>query len=122
MIYSFVNNQLASAQYLFNDVHSNYNDYISDYNQLKALLENKYGKSTQDDEKWTATVSHNIDKGMAIGMGYLTYLSIWETPATNIYLMLFGDNFDFNFSLSYKSKQLTSKEKERDQTKEMDNL
>lgn len=122
LIYSFINDKLFSGNYLFSDKHSNYNEYINDYLNIKALLEEKYGKYTDNDQKWTQKINFELDKGMAVAMGYLNYLSSWKTDATEIDLLLFGDNLDVKLGISYRSIKYLKEAREQEKNEELENL
>ena len=48
IFYIFAENKLARAAYMFNEQHSNRNNYINDYNEIKQLLQDKYGAPSDD--------------------------------------------------------------------------
>lgn len=108
--YIFVNNKLSGAGYYIQQEHVNQNDYIDDYNKLKDLLIQKYGKPVNDEVLWKNPLykDRNKDWGLAISMGHLVYNVFWETPSTEISLFLEGDNFEINFYIRYVSKELKS--------------
>lgn len=122
LIYSFINDKLYSGNYLFIDKHTNFNEYINDYLNLKALLEEKYGKYTDNDQKWTQKINFDMDKGMAVAMGYLNYLSSWKTDATEIDLLLFGDNLEVKLGISYRSIKYLQEAREQKINEELENL
>jgi hypothetical protein len=48
--------------------------------------------------------------GKALSLGYLTYLSYWDTKNTEISLLLKGEDSKIDFWLEYKSKALANLE------------
>jgi len=44
--------------------------------------------------------------GMAISVGHLVYAVQWETPTTEIGIMLMGNNYKINLGIFYESKEL----------------
>jgi hypothetical protein len=113
LFYSFLNSgKLESGGYMFDIEHMNQNDYIDDYTMLKNLLTSKYGKPIEDKTNWKNDLYKNYPQyyGMAIGMGYLTYKSIWVTEnqttkvKTKIILFLYGDNLEVHITLGYHDK------------------
>jgi hypothetical protein len=106
--YIFVKNKLASAGYYINEEHSNKNAYIDDYEKLKDLLSKKYGDPINDDVVWRDDFykKDKSDWGLAISIGDLIYKSFWETPTTEIELLLSGDNYNIELGIKYTSKEL----------------
>lgn len=106
--YIFFKNQLAQAIYMINENHSNDTEYISDYEDLKNLLVEKYGKPSMDEIFWKNDLYEDDPEnyGMAISVGHLTYMSKWDFSDTNLILILSGDNYDINFGIAYYSKEL----------------
>ena len=112
--YIFVENKLASAGYYINEEHSNKNAYIDDYEKLKDLLSKKYGNPIRDDVIWRDDLykEDKVDWGLAISIGDLTYQASWETPTTEIELLLSGDNYNIELVIKYVSKELKDWAKE----------
>ena len=120
--YDFLENILYNAAYEFLEEHTNKNDYINDYEDLKNILIEKYDKLIIDKIEWKDDL-YKDDKsewGMAISVGDLKYYSFWETPTTIIGLMLSGDNYEITLTLSYRSKKLKEwvEQKELEKAKE----
>lgn len=116
-IYVFLEDKLYNGGYVFNEEHTNKNDYIDDYEELKEILTEKYGKPDEKKlwslhdrgEMYWKDDSYRDDRsrwGMAISKGDLAYGSIWETPTTDIELILDGDNYDVSLRIRYISKEL----------------
>jgi len=106
--YIFLENKLYRAAYIFSEEHTNKNDYINDYEALKTILIDKYGKPKSDKIVWRDNLykDDKEDWGFAIGMGHLIYGSVWENSITNIQLILTGDNYEVNLALLYESREL----------------
>ena len=108
VLYSFTNDKLTSASYLFEQKHTNQNDYIDDYNRLKKFLSKKYGDPLTDIIDWSNELyKDNYDAwGMAVGMGYLIFKSSWLNDKSSIALLLMGENFKINMGITYISLEL----------------
>lgn len=109
IIYIFAENSLVRARYVFNDNHTNDNDYIGDYNSLKSVLKQKYGAPVDSQQNWKNDLYKDrmLDWGMAIKVGHLSYFSKWNTKSTYIQLYLGGDNYKTSLIIEYKSAKLT---------------
>ena len=107
-VYNFLQDKLYSSKYIFNGTHTNKNDYIYDYENLKEILIKKYGKPKADEVVWKNDLYKNDKQewGMAISVGHLTYGAIWETPSTEIGLILVGNNYRIMLVIGYDSKEL----------------
>lgn len=112
VIYIFTNNKLTRAKYLMREEHSNKNQYITDYDAMKSLLSQKYGKSSKDEVFWRNELYKDdySDWGFAISLGHLVYYSSWETETTSIFLLLNGENYNLNTEIEYQSKALEDEE------------
>lgn len=110
--YSFMQNKLYESSYsigtTLGEVHSNKNDYIDDYENLKELFTKKYGKPKREEVIWKNDLFKNKkqDWGTAISIGHLGYVATWETPTTEIGMVLAGNNYEIFLSVGYKSKEL----------------
>lgn len=117
VIYNFVNNKLYSSGYMSLEKHTNENLYIIDYEKMKELLINKYGKPS--DRWWNTNKEYNemiwIDDlyknksnewGFAVSIGDLVYQSCWNTNEVGIVLSLKGDNYKISFGVAYYNKEL----------------
>lgn len=106
--YFFLEDKLYRSGYLLNETHTNENDYIDDYKNLKDILIKKYEKPVKDKIEWKND-SYKYDKiewGLAISVGDLIYDTRWETNNTEITLRLSGDNYKIYLVLRYESKEL----------------
>jgi uncharacterized lipoprotein YehR (DUF1307 family) len=110
--YIFVQDKLVRAKYMFHPQHDNLNDYITDQNNIKKALEKRYGKATRERTIWSNELYTKIPSqwGIALGQGYVTFLSLWDAPKTEITLTLKGENSKIDLWLEYKSKALAKLE------------
>ncbi|MBA7586386.1 hypothetical protein ES708_28384 [subsurface metagenome] len=106
--YTFLEDKLYNAGYVFTGKHSNRNLYIDDYKRLKEILIKKYGKPKDEIVFWSDDLFKNDRSqwGLAVSIGDLSYGAGWETPTTKIELMLWGDNYKISLVLAYDSREL----------------
>jgi len=106
--YSFLQDKLYNTGYVFVGEHSNKNDYIRDYKNLKEILAKKYGKPKSDRTTWDNDLYKNDRSkwGFAVSLGHLSYGAIWETSNTFITLVLNGDNYEITLLAAYDSRKL----------------
>lgn len=111
--YIFEDDKLVRAKYMFRQQHSDLNAYITDHNNMKKALVKKYGKAKKERTIWTNDLYTKIPSqwGIALGQGYLTYLSSWNTKNSVIILTLKGQNDKIDLWLEYVSKTLAKSEK-----------
>jgi hypothetical protein len=116
IIYIFVDAGLCRAKYVLNERHSNKNDYILDYADLKAILVDKYGEPAKDDKFWKDDLYKNdLSKwGMAVAAGDLLYYSEWHPEGIVIAMMMKGDNYNIVTAIEYSSNELKPIEKNKD--------
>jgi hypothetical protein len=110
--YIFVQDKLVRAKYMFHPQHNDLNAYITDQNNIKKALHKRYGKATKERTIWTNELYTNIPSqwGIALGQGYVTFISLWDTPKTEITVTLKGENGKIDLWLEYKSKALAKLE------------
>jgi len=122
IIYTFIEGKLVRGSYTFTKTHTNKNDYISDYNDLKETLIKKYGKPIKDTHIWKNDLFRNDYQqwGFAISLGHLVYKATWEKSNTNILLILCGDNYEITHTLFYYSKELENLEEKAKEKKTLD--
>ena len=119
--YYFSDDKLVRGRYVLSGEHSNQNDFIQDYQEIKAALETKYGPPETDEIIWR-NEGYRDDAnqyGYAISLGQLTYKADWEGEDTDITLQLSGDNYKITVFLEYTSNALRHLE-ERDRRATID--
>lgn len=110
--YIFVQDKLVRAKYMFHQQHEGPDAYITDRDNIKKALEKKYGKAEKDRKIWKNELYTKIPSqwGIALGLGYVTFLSYWDTPKTEITLTLKGEDSRIDLWLEYRSKALAKLE------------
>lgn len=124
VIYIFAGDKLTRAKYSIIEEHSNKNDYISDFNSIKELLQKKYGIPKEDEKIWKNDLYKDdySQWGFAVSLGHLTYYSSWETEKTSVFYILNGENYDLKTVIEYSSKELSSVEDEIRNNKALSNF
>ena len=102
--YEFYHDSLWSAGYFFNETHTNQNDYIDDYNNIKEILLEKYGEPLAEEITWRNDLYKDDpqQQGFAISLGHLIYTSSWLFGDTFIYTFLGGENYKIQHGVSYR--------------------
>jgi len=123
-IYYFLENKLYRSAYIFTEKHVNKNAYIEDYENLKELLTNKYGKATWENVNWIDDFYKDIkgNWGLAVARGDLEYIITWETSITMVQMRLTGDNYKINLIIAYYSEELKDWAKEIQDKKSIKDL
>jgi hypothetical protein len=119
MGYVFVDDKLVRAKYMFRPQHPDLNVYITDHDTLEKVMVKKYGKPKKERTIWANDLYTNSPSqwGFALGEGYVTFISYWETPKSEITLTMQGKDNKIDFWLEYKSKVLGKLEKTDSQKK-----
>lgn len=119
IIYEFIDGKLVSGTYAIKDIHITNDLYLNDYNDLKKLLTEKYNKPNIDKEEWLNETfkGEKLYLNMAIGMGHVTYKSLWLLNSTKIFLVLSGSQGKAELLILYNSEKFSNIiEKQLDKT------
>lgn len=121
LVYQFVQNKLIGSSYKLDDNYLNSNRFIYTYNKFKEKLDQKYGPAQKDETIWSNDIYRNISskRGLALSLGHVEFLAIWETPDTMINCTLKEINYYVNCSVNYWSKEFSALKEE---LKKEDNL
>ncbi len=124
--YSFIQDKLVQAYYLLRENHTDHNKYITDYEDFKKIIFEKYGNPAVDEYKWTNNLFRGqSDKyGLALASGHVFGVAVWNTELTEISTYVGGDNFEILCSVRYlslKHKDLI-KQKKSEKQKEKENF
>jgi len=124
IIYAFAYDTLVKARYSIYEEHVNKNEYITDFEKLKEILNKKYGNPAKDRTTWVSNIykDNSRDWGLAISLGQLVYFTEWDTETTQIWLMLQGDNNQIQFSVEYTSTKYSYLDKKLEQENQFDEL
>ena len=121
--YKFIQTKLVRAFYLFRERHTNKNDFIHDYENIKEILTKEYGAPIVDNTIWHKDLYKDSRQewGFAVNLGHLVFETKWETQKTIIAHSLRGQNYKINHGISYKSKKLAYLIEKRKDEKDQDN-
>ncbi len=124
LLYIFVEGKLVRTKYIITEEHSNDNQYIMDYDTLKAALIKKYGEPSESNQLWKNDLykDDSQDWGLAISIGHLVDYARWETLQTDIVIGLYGDNYEVALEIQYSSKELKELEKKEEEKEALDVL
>lgn len=107
--YLFVDNKLFKTQYNFAEHHIDKSLYLDDYEKVKSLVAQRYGKPEGEAADWKdpqfKNDSHNW--GTALSLGHVEYRSRWKTSESEIVLSLFRVNKDVIMRIEYSGKQIS---------------
>jgi hypothetical protein len=117
--YIFVANKLVRSKYIFTEKHTNNNLFLSDYEEIKDILSEKYGPPGEDKSMWINKLYQDDRQywGMAVSAGHVRFWSTWDTPSTTIFHVLKGDNFKISLVTQYASKELKKLEQQSEKNK-----
>lgn len=90
--YTFYQDQLAQAKYVFEPQHDDSSHFIQDFHAVQNWISQSYGAPTSVQEIWLDTL-YQYDKslwGQALMRGHLVMVSEWKTGESRIALVLNG--------------------------------
>jgi uncharacterized repeat protein (TIGR01451 family) len=108
VVYQFLPSGLATAGYLFQDEYTNRNQYIDEYEEVKATLTRLYGPPSSDVVNWSDDLYRDdpSEHGLAVSLGHVIYSSEWTTDTTIIRHVLSGNNYEIEHAVIYNSIEL----------------
>ncbi|MDX2347584.1 MAG: hypothetical protein QNK38_01890, partial [Nitrospirota bacterium] len=92
LTYTFYEDHLGQAKYVFEPQHDDAVEYVQDFHTLKNWISQSYGLPTSVQEIWLEKL-YQYDQnlwGQAIMRGHLVMVAEWKNPGTDIVLMLNG--------------------------------
>ena len=92
LTYTFYEDHLGRATYVFEPQHDDAMGYVQDFHTLKNWINQSYGSPTSVQEIWLDQL-YQYDAslwGQAVQRGHLAMVAEWEKPGTDIVLMLNG--------------------------------
>ena len=83
---------------------------IQYYDDIKEKLTDKYGKPSRDKiNTINSLAKYSSDDAMALDLGYLSYITLWNTKDSDIYIALMKGEDGVVFILNYSKKGYESK-------------
>lgn len=124
IVYFFTNNLLTGGRYYFTEKHSNDNDYLSDYENMKELLSKKYGTPSTDNEYWKDDLYKDdySSWGFAVSYGHYVRYAGWESDKTDIEIVISGENFSIRHQIDYYSVEFKDMKEEAYTKEALDEL
>ena len=122
--YSFADNKLVSATYVFTEKHNNKYNYIKDYDKLQNLLTLKYGspfkydRSERDKDFDPMLINKGIYVEKEVEKGSTKYDATWHEDKTNIRLSIFGKGGEINTIIHYESNKYLNLIKQKEAEEE----
>ena len=106
--YLFVDNKLFKTQYNFVERHANKSQYLEDYEKVKTLVAERYGKPEGEAVDWNNSHYKNDTNnwGTALSLGHVEYRSRWLTSESEIILSLFKVDNDVLMRIEYSGKHI----------------
>ncbi|MDY7001091.1 MAG: hypothetical protein SVS15_04835 [Thermodesulfobacteriota bacterium] len=122
LLYFFAQNKLVRAVYFLDVEHSNKNDFIYEYEEIKEVLTEKYGRPIKDKTLWANYLYKNDRShwGLAISLGHVHFYSTWKKEDTRITNYLSGENSDIHCFVEYASIKLIHLEEQQQHKKNME--
>ena len=107
LIYLFVQNKLIGASYKLDENYLNSEHFIQTYKKFKEALEKKYGQPTRETTNWTNNRYKRVRAkwGLAVSLGQLDYVSVWDTPLATIKCSLRRENYNVLCLIEYASTE-----------------
>ena len=124
IVYTFVDGLLAQGGYVFMESHYENNDYIYDYSKINAYLSIKYGKPSEEGHIWYNKLfqKKQDDWGLALRLGYHSYLTLWQAGNTGIIHSLQGQDHKIVHLIQYQEKDIYERGRKNNLDSVLDSL
>ena len=93
---------LYKVIYAFMESHTNESFYITEFDNYKSSLTEKYGIPYEDKIINTSDLADNMEAGLAIEFGFTVYRTKWTFNNSNIFLGMYGDNGEIQILVSFE--------------------
>jgi len=92
LTYTFYEDHLGQAKYVFEPQHEDAVEYVQDFHTLKNWISQSYGLPTFVQEIWLDKLYQYDESlwGQAVKRGHLVMVAEWKNPGTDIVLVLDG--------------------------------
>lgn len=110
--YDFRDGSLVRGQYVFLQRPINrLNEFIDYYAAVKQALTDSYGRPIEDQVHWENDLYRPLPDywGVAVMIGYLRYVAVWETSGGTITISLTGDRHS-KLTIDYRSRAFVEQE------------
>lgn len=120
--YIFALGQLVRAKYNLLAEHAVPSEYLSDFEYLQGVLQNKYGDPAESQQHWLDDRYKDDQElwGRALTLGHLVLYEAWSTDSTEISLMLRGEEGRVLLEIEYSSLALQNLEDEQEEKPNLD--
>ena len=105
LTYTFYDNHLGQAKYVFEPQHEDAVEYVQDFHTVKSWISHSYGSPVFVQEIWLDTL-YQYDQslwGQAVKRGHLVMVAEWKNPGTDIVLVLDGGNDEVGLIADFAS-------------------
>ena len=109
LYYYFAQDSLVRTIYRFTSLYSNLNDYLTDFDEIKSILIDKYETPIDQEEYWDNKISKSLSSehlGALVASGSHRRYVYLGNKDTNITLSLEGTYGNVNLQVEYISKKL----------------
>lgn len=104
------NDQLYEIDNISLADHTNMQEYINDYMQLKSTLISVFGKVTSDSIEKTDKRADALDDLTALVSGYVTYIATWDRNDGNITLIMISKDSTIHTGILFKANSVSGPE------------
>ncbi len=108
LTYTFYEDQLGNAKYVFENQHEDTALYVNDFHSVKGWITETYGPPTSYQEIWLDKL-YQYDKtlwGQAVLRGHLVMVAEWATQGTQIHLVLDGGDDTIGLVADFSSTSI----------------
>jgi len=106
--YTFYQDQLAQAKYVFEPKHEDASEYVQDFHAVQEWITQSYGPPTSVQEIWLDSL-YQYDRslwGQALLRGHLILVAEWKTSESQIALVLNGGDDTVGMVADFSSQQI----------------
>lgn len=104
--YVFDEEHLFQFAYMFIEEHNDFNQYLTDYENISDKVKKAYGKPFDEFYEWEqdSPKYKDSEKLQAVIDGNLSYTSKWQTETDNIILHLYGTDGEIRHMLLFMDR------------------
>jgi hypothetical protein len=108
LAYTFYQEQLAQAKYVFEPQHNDPDQYVGDFHMVREWISEAYGPPSSVEEIWLDTLYRYDDslRGQALMRGHLIMVAEWKTLETQIVLVLNGGDETVGMVADFSSSHI----------------